>query len=417
MDSIKLESSDSSPGFQLTSLLALAWRRTSTTGSCPRASSCLESSVPTSPDAPEINTRIQSLSPLERLPTIGEDCLFQRTRKQKVMNVEIWVWLITIGVFSAVILGDLVYQVRNPHEPGFRESAIQSVIYISLALLFALVIGLVWPGQYAGEYLGGFITEKALSVDNLFVFLVIFTQFKVPRKLQSEALLIGIVIALVLRGIFIAAGAAFIENFSWAFYAFGAFLLLTAIKLIKDTSRELNPDAEHEDFEDGRLIRFIQGRFRSTSEYHGTKLVIIENGKRVITPLLLVMVAIGFTDLLFALDSIPAVYGLTNEPYIVFVANAFALLGLRQLYFLLSGLMQRLRYLGFGLSLILAWIGIKLVIHALHKNEVPFINGGEAIKVIPEISTGLSLIVILITLTVTTVWSLLATKNIGQKDN
>ena len=165
------------------------------------------------------------------------------------------------------------------------------------------------------------------------------------------------------------------------------------------------------------MVNFIQRRFPSTNQYHGTKLVIIENGKRVITPLLLVMVAIGFTDLLFALDSIPAVYGLTNEPYIVFVANAFALLGLRQLYFLLSGLMQRLRYLGFGLSLILAWIGIKLVIHALHKNEVPFINGGEAIKVIPEISTGLSLIVIFVTLIVTTVWSLLATRAVGQKDN
>jgi tellurite resistance protein TerC len=331
------------------------------------------------------------------------------------MNVEIWVWLITIGFFSVVILGDLTYQIRNPHEPGFRESAIQSAIYICLALLFTLVVGLVWPGQYAGEYLGGFITEKALSVDNLFVFLVIFTQFKVPRKLQSEALLIGIVIALVLRGIFIAAGAAFIENFSWAFYAFGAFLLLTAIKLLKDTAKDLQPDDGVEEFEGGRIIDFIQKRFRSTSQYHGTKLVIRENGRRVITPLLLVMVAIGFTDLLFALDSIPAVYGLTNEPYIVFVANAFALLGLRQLYFLLSGLMQRLRYLGFGLSLILAWIGIKLVIHALHKNEVPFINGGEAIKAIPEISTGLSLIFILVTLVVTTVWSLLATRSKEKK--
>lgn len=326
------------------------------------------------------------------------------------MQVDIWVWLITILAFSTVIIGDLVYQVRHPHEPGFRESAIQSVIYVSLALLFTLVISLVWPGQYAGEYLGGFITEKALSVDNLFVFLVIFTQFKVPRKLQSEALLIGIVIALILRGIFIAAGAAFIENFSWAFYVFGAFLIFTAIKLIKDTRQDLGDDDNIDEFDGGRFLTWVQKRLPSTNEYHGTKLVIIENGKRLITPLLLVMIAIGFTDLLFALDSIPAVYGLTNEPYIVFVANAFALLGLRQLYFLLSGLMQRLRYLGFGLSLILGWIGVKLVIHALHKNELPFINGGEAIKVIPEISTGLSLIVILVTLVVTTVWSLLATR-------
>ncbi len=326
------------------------------------------------------------------------------------MQVDIWVWLITIVAFSTVIIGDLVYQVRHPHEPGFRESAIQSVIYISLALLFTLVISLVWPGQYAGEYLGGFITEKALSVDNLFVFLVIFTQFKVPRKLQSEALLIGIVIALILRGIFIAAGAAFIENFSWAFYAFGAFLIFTAIKLIKDTRQDLSDDDNIDEFDGGRFLTWVQKKLPSTNVYHGTKLVIVENGKRLITPLLLVMIAIGFTDLLFALDSIPAVYGLTNEPYIVFVANAFALLGLRQLYFLLSGLMQRLRYLGFGLSLILGWIGVKLVIHALHKNELPFINGGDAIKVIPEITTGLSLIVILVTLVVTTVWSLLATR-------
>lgn len=333
----------------------------------------------------------------------------------KAMNVEPWVWLVTIAAFSVVIIGDLIYQVKNPHEPGYRESAIQSVIYVSLALLFTLVIAAVWPGQYAGEYLGGFVTEKALSVDNLFVFLVIFSQFKVPRKLQSEALLIGIVIALIMRGIFIAAGAAFIENFSWAFYVFGAFLIFTAVKLVKDTAHDIGDDDNIDEFEGGRIIGFIQKRFPSTSEYHGTKLVIIENGKRLITPLLLVMVAIGFTDLLFALDSIPAVYGLTNEPYIVFVANAFALLGLRQLYFLLSGLMQRLRYLGFGLSLVLAWIGVKLVIHALHKNELPFINGGEAVKIIPEISTSLSLIVILITLVTTTIWSLLATRSDSKK--
>ena len=344
-----------------------------------------------------------------------QDVVYSNGKELKAMNVETWVWMVTIAAFSAVIIGDLIYQVKHPHEPGYRESAIQSVIYISLALLFALVIAAVWPGQYAGEYLGGFITEKALSVDNLFVFLVIFTQFKVPRKLQSEALLIGIVIALIMRGIFIAAGAAFIENFSWAFYVFGVFLLLTAIKLVKDTRHDLSDDDNIDEFEDGRLIGFIKRRFHSTDEYHGTKLTIVQNGKRLITPLLLVMVAIGFTDLLFALDSIPAVYGLTNEPYIVFVANAFALLGLRQLYFLLSGLMQRLRYLGFGLSLVLAWIGIKLVIHALHKNELPFINGGEAVKVIPEISTEVSLIVILLTLVTTIIWSLMATRSDSKK--
>jgi tellurite resistance protein TerC len=326
------------------------------------------------------------------------------------MNVELWVWLATVGILSSIILGDLIYQIRHPHEPTFRESAIQSAIYMSAALLFTFVVAWVWPGQFASEYLAGFITEKALSVDNLFVFLIIFTQFKVPRNLQSEALLVGIAIALIMRGIFIAAGAAFIERFSWAFYTFGAFLVFTAIKLIKNTVEELKPHQVAEK-EQSRFMSWVKTWLPTTDNYHGIKLSVVENGKRYFTPLMLVMIAIGFTDLLFALDSIPAVYGLTNEPYIVFVANAFALLGLRQLYFLLSGLMQRLRYLGFGLSLILGWIGAKLLIHALHKNDLVFINGGEAVKIIPEISTGLSLGVILVTLVVTTVWSLFATRN------
>ena len=326
------------------------------------------------------------------------------------MNVELWVWLTTILVFAAVVIADLTYQIKNPHEPSFKESAIQSSIYIALALLFTLVISGVWGGQFGSEYIAGFITEKSLSVDNLFVFLLIFTQFKVPRKLQSEALLVGIVIALVLRGIFIALGAAFIENFSWAFYVFGAFLLLTAIKILKDTVRDLKPAAHGEEYGGSKLISFLQLRMRTTQDYHGIKLSIIQNGKRYFTPLMLVMVAIGFTDLLFALDSIPAIYGLTEQPYIVFVANAFALLGLRQLYFMLSGLMERLKYLGLGLAFILGWIGFKLVVHALHKNELPFINGGDSIKIIPEIPTEVSLGVIVLTLIVTTLWSLYATR-------
>jgi tellurite resistance protein TerC len=326
------------------------------------------------------------------------------------LNVELWVWLVTIFVFSAVILADLIYQVRNPHEPTFRESAIQSSFYVAVALLFTFVVSGVWGPQFGGEYIAGFITEKSLSVDNLFVFLLIFTQFRVPRKLQSEALLIGIVIALVMRGIFIALGAAFIENFSWAFYIFGAFLLFTAIKILKDTVGDLREDDEVEEYEGTRLIKFIQKKLRTTEDYHGTKLTILQNGKRYATPLMMVMIAIGFTDLLFALDSIPAVYGLTKEPYIVFVANAFALLGLRQLYFMLSGLMERLKYLGIGLSVILGWIGFKLVVHALHKNELGFINGGEHVTFIPEIPTELSLTVIVLTLAVTTAWSLVATR-------
>lgn len=329
----------------------------------------------------------------------------------EAMFVAPWIWYLSIGIISAVVLGDLIVQVKKPHEPTFKESAIQSTIYVGLALIFTFLVTEVWGSRYGGEYLAGFITEKSLSVDNLFVFLVIFTKFKVPRKLQSEALLVGIVLALVLRGIFIAAGAAAIENFSWIFYVFGAFLLYTAILLVWDTFKEEDEDK----IPGGKVTLFIKKNFRTVDEYHGTKLTIIQNGKRFITPLMLVMIAIGFTDVLFALDSIPAVYGLTNEPYIVFMANAFALLGLRQLYFLLSGLMERLKYLGVGLSIILAWIGIKLVIHALHKNELPFINGGEPVKFIPEISTELSLGVIISVLTLTTIVSLIATSNGKEK--
>jgi tellurite resistance protein TerC len=324
------------------------------------------------------------------------------------MFVAPWVWQLSIGLITLVILGDLIYQIRKPHEPTFKESAIQSVIYIGLALLFTFVVTEVWGARFGGEYLAGFITEKSLSVDNLFVFLVIFTKFAVPRRLQSQALLIGIVLALILRGIFIAAGAAAIERFSWVFYIFGFFLLYTAVLLIWDT---LKAGSHDEKVPGGKATAFIKRHFPTVDEYHGSKLTIVQNGKRFITPLMLVMIAIGMTDLLFALDSIPAVYGLTNEPYIVFMANAFALMGLRQLYFLLSGLMERLKYLGVGLAIILAWIGVKLVIHALHKNELPFLNNGEAIKAIPEIETNVSLGFIIVTLVVTTVVSLIATRD------
>ena len=331
------------------------------------------------------------------------------------MNVDIWVWVATIAVLVTVLAVDFIYQVRNPHEPTFRESAIQVTMYISLALLFTFVVGGVWGPQFAQEYFAGYITEYSLSVDNVFVFLVIFTQFAVPRELRSQALLIGVGLALGLRLIFILLGAAFIENFSWAFYVFGAFLLLTALKILKDTYDGLK-DNGHSEYSGGKVIAAIQKFIPSTDEYHGNKMVLKVSGKRLATPLLMVMIAIGFTDLLFALDSIPAIYGLTDVPYIVFVANVFALLGLRQLYFLIGGLMERLKYLGIGLSIILGWVGIKLVIHALHKNELPFINGGDKLTLVPEIGTELSLFVILITLLVTTIWSLAATsKNRAKK--
>ena len=327
------------------------------------------------------------------------------------MNVAPWIWYLSVAIISLVIVGDLIYQIKRPHEPSFKEAAIQSTIYVGLALLFTFVVSDVWGGQFGSEYLAGFITEKSLSVDNLFVFLIIFTKFRVPRHLQSEALLVGIILALILRGIFIALGAAAIERFSWVFYIFGAFLVYTAFLLVWDTFKK----DEEDKVPGGKIVALIKSRFRTVDEYHGTKLTIIKNGQRYITPLLLVMIAIGFTDILFALDSIPAVYGLTKEPYIVFMANAFALLGLRQLYFLLSGLMERLKYLAVGLSIILGWIGVKLVIHALHKNELPFINGGEYVTSVPEISTELSLGVIISTLTITTIVSLIATSKDKKK--
>ena len=329
----------------------------------------------------------------------------------EIMHVELWVWAVTIAVLGVILLADFVVQLRRPHEPTFRESAIQVSIYITLALLFTFVIGGAWGPQYAAEYIAGWVTEYSLSVDNIFVFLIIFTQFAVPKRLRSQVLLIGIAIALVLRLIFIVLGAAFIERFSWAFYVFGAFLIFTAIKLVIETFH----DGEEDRNEAGGMTKFISKIIPTTNEYHDDKYRIKQNGKWVYTPLLLVMISIGFTDILFALDSIPAVYGLTNEPYIVFVANAFALLGLRQLYFLLGGLMERLKYLSIGLSIILAWIGVKLVVHAMHKNELPFINGGEHIEIIPEISTELSLAVIIITLVITTIWSLAVTGKNSKK--
>jgi tellurite resistance protein TerC len=327
------------------------------------------------------------------------------------MTVSLPVWGATIAVLVLVMGLDIWYQVRHPKEPSFRSSAIQSVIYIGAALAFTGVIAAVWGGRYASEYLAGFVTEKSLSVDNLFVFLVLFTHFAVPRALQSQALLSGIVIALIMRGAFIAVGATLIEQFSWVFYLFGAFLAYTAVMLIIDTFKA---DAHDEKVPGGKLTQFIQRFVPTVSEFHGGRLNIVQAGKRYLTPMAMVMVAIGATDALFALDSIPAIYGLTSQAYIVFTANAFALLGLRQLYFMLSGLMERLKYLAVGLSLILAWIGFKLVMHALHINELPFINGGEHVKWAPEISTELSLSVIFGTLVVTTVVSLLATRKASK---
>lgn len=322
------------------------------------------------------------------------------------MNVTLNTWTITAAALVLVIVVDLLFQVRRKTEPSFKESAILSAIFVLIAVAFAPVVSILWGSEFGEEYIAGFVTEKSLSVDNLFVFLIIFTKLKVPKKAQSQALIVGIFIALILRFIFIAVGAAAIAAFSWVFYIFGAFLIYTAISLV----REHFSSHSDSDAPGGRFIEFIKKRVNVVDDYHGASVSIKKDGKRFYTPLLFAMIAIGSADILFALDSIPAVFGLTSEPYIVFTANAFALLGLRQLYFLLSGLLLRLKYLGLGLSVILGWIGIKLAIHALHKNELPFINGGHHVDWLPEISTELSLGVILGTITIATVTSLVATR-------
>jgi tellurite resistance protein TerC len=320
------------------------------------------------------------------------------------MNVPTWVWLATVGVAMAFLLFDVFIIGRRPHEPSTRESARDLTFYVTAAVLFGLGVWFFSGGRYAAEYYAGWLTEYSLSVDNLFIFLIIMSKFAVPRHLQQTALLIGIILALIFRGIFIAVGAAAINNFSWIFYLFGAFLIYTAVKLAREG------EADEEDFKENALIAWTKKHLSATDEYHGAKLTIKVDGKRVITPMLTVLIALGTTDLLFALDSIPAIYGLTEEPYLVLMANIFALMGLRQLYFLIGGLLKRLVYLSLGLSFLLLFIGVKLILHALHENELPFINGGEHVKWAPDIPIWLSLAVIIGTLVVTAVASLAKTR-------
>lgn len=317
------------------------------------------------------------------------------------MHVELWVWIVSFAVVIGLVLFDFYSHVKTPHEPTLKEAGIWSAVYIILALLFGVGVWIVWDAQHGIEYFTGYLTEKALSVDNLFVFLIIMSGFAVPRIYQQKVLLVGVVIALVFRTIFILLGAALINNFSWVFYLFGAYLIYTGYNLTKH-------DSEAEQGENA-FIRFVRRIFPVTENYVEDKLVVKISGRTFITPMMLVMIAIGSTDLLFALDSIPAIYGITSEPYLVFATNAWALLGLRQLYFLLGGLLDRLIYLSYGLAFILVWIGFKLVVHALHHNELPFINGGHHVTVIPEIPTLLSLGVILGTVAIATIASLRAT--------
>lgn len=314
------------------------------------------------------------------------------------MGVDLWVWLVTIVVIAGFFVFDFYSHVRHAHVPSLRESGLWSLFYIGLAILFGLGIGLVWDWGHSGEFIAGYVTEKALSVDNLFVFLIIMTSFRVPPRAQQKVLLIGIAIALVVRTLFIIGGAAILDAWSWVFYIFGAWLLYMAVRQAIDSFKDEEPEMP-------RWVGLVRRFIHTSDHYNLDKWTIEESGKRVLTPLVLVVVALGLTDVLFALDSIPAIFGITQEAYLVFTANAFALMGLRQLFFLIGGLLKKLVFLDAGLAVILGFIGVKLVFHALHVNELSFINGGQPVTWIPEIPIWFSLTFIFGVLIVATVAS------------
>jgi TerC family integral membrane protein len=325
------------------------------------------------------------------------------------------VWAITLIVTVGVLLVDLLVIARRPHEPTMAEVSRHLAFFVGLAIAFGVAL-LIFAHPHelspnpGAEFFAGWLTEYSLSVDNLFIFIIIMNSFAVPRKYQQTALMIGIVLALIMRAIFIVVGAAAINEFSWVFYIFGLFLVYTAVKLAKEGGED------EDEYEENRLVKFAESHLPATKAWNGTKLFSLENGKRVITPMFLVVLTLGTTDLLFALDSIPAIYGLTQDPYLVFTANIFALMGLRQLYFLIGGLLQRLIYLSYGLAFLLAFIGVKLILHAMHENELSFINGGHGFHWAPEIPIWLSLVVIIGTLVVTAVVSLVASSRMTEAE-
>ncbi|HEX7323297.1 MAG TPA: TerC/Alx family metal homeostasis membrane protein [Mycobacterium sp.] len=322
-------------------------------------------------------------------------------------------WVVTLAVLIAVLLFDVAIIARRPHEPSVAECAVALSAYLGLAVLFGVWLCIRHGAAFGMQFFAGWLTEYSLSVDNLFVFALIMTSFKVPRVYQQGALLVGIILALVLRGGFIAIGAVAIQRLSWSFYLFGAFLIYVAVRLARSSGHEGGDNA---------VVRLARTYLNTTDQWDGLRLYVKEEsggspdhdpGKRAITPMFMVIVALATTDLVFALDSIPAIYGLTREPYLVFTATVFALMGLRQLYFILGKLLDRLAYLSRGLAVILAFIGLKMVLHALHDNEVAFINGGAGVDV-PEISTAVSLGFVVLVLVVATAASLYQTRGSGQ---
>lgn len=309
------------------------------------------------------------------------------------MDVTLLTWTLVVGAIIALIVVDLLTVSSKPHDVLFKEAAIWSIFYIGIAISFGVWVWLSAGSQFGTEYFAAYLVEKSLSVDNLFVFIIILAQFKVPSIYHQQVLMFGVILALILRAIFIAVGAAALAAFSFTFVIFGAILIWTGVGLFKHWDEDPSP-------EDNFLVRSIRKRIAMTDEYDGSKIFTRINGKRIATPMFLVIIAIGSTDLLFALDSIPATFGVTQEPFLVFAANAFALLGLRALYFLLKGLLDKLVYLSLGLSVILMFIGVKLIMTYLH----------ETWAEIPKIPTLVSLAVIATILIVSTIASLIKVK-------
>ena len=306
------------------------------------------------------------------------------------MDVTLLTWAVVIGLITALIVVDLLTVSRKPHDVMFKEAAIWSIFYIGVAIAFGVWVWQSAGSQFGTEYFAAYLVEKSLSVDNLFVFIIILAQFKVPSIFHQRVLMFGVILALVLRAIFIAVGAAALAAFSFTFVIFGAILIWTGVGLFKHWDEDPSP-------EDNALVRTIRKRIAMTDEYDGSKIFTRQNGKRIATPMFLVMIAIASTDLLFALDSIPATFGVTQEPFLVFAANAFALLGLRALYFLLKGLLDKLVYLSLGLSVILMFIGVKLILTYLHETwteipKIPTVGSLAVISLILFVSTVASFI-------------------------
>ena len=322
------------------------------------------------------------------------------------MGVSGAVWALTVVVIAGLMVFDYVFHVRKTHVPTLREAVIWSATYIGIAILFGIGVVIFGSPEMGVEYFACYLSNEALSVDNLFVFLVIIASFRVPRVAQQKVLLFGIVFALIARAVFILVGAALIDNFNWAFYVFGVGLLIMAGNLVQPSE----PEGHNAD---NVIIRLANRFLRTSQNYDGDQLFIVEDGKRVLTPLLLVIIAVGGTDVLFAFDSVPALFGLTENLYVIFAATSLSLLGLRQLYFLIDGLLDRLVYLSYGLAAILGFIGIKLMLEALHGNNVPFINSGRPVPVV-EISTAVSLTVIVAILVITTLASVFSGRGRAQ---